>query len=599
MKKEIPAFAAAMHDLDYDLPYRSLLTRPASLIQPFDRPCEKLDGTWRFCVDPYETGMRKKWFQQKTVNAAGERVPIDFDFDHWEKMEVPSCWNLAKKEYLYYEGTAWYTRTFPYTAAQAQERVFLMFEGAQYECRVWLNEQYIARHLGGSTPFSVEITQHLQQNNRIVVMVNNQRKPENLPAMNTDWFNYGGLYRSVAIYRLPKTFIRDAFVRLVPNGSYRHIAASVEVDGDASECLLKIPELQIAQAVPLHNGRGEICFEAEPTLWCPENPKLYRVMISCGEDRVEESIGFKEIKTEGRKILLNGKPVFLRGISHHEDHPTSGKTICPAQVEQFFSCAKELNCNFVRLAHYPHTRYAARLADRLGMLLWEEIPVYWAIDYHNPATHECARNQMTELILRDRNRVSVSIWSVGNETPDTDPRQLFMKSLIDCCRSLDGTRPVSAACLVNYENFVIEDRLVQEIDIIGINEYFGWYRGNMQQLQDELDNVCFEKPLIVTELGAGALAGHHGTKDEFFTEERQAHFYEEQMSTLLSRRNIVGGMTPWILFDFRSPGRTNTFQRGYNRKGLMNEDCTQRKQAFYVLQKHYRRLLEEEDVSKV
>lgn len=593
MKRRISPFAVAMHDNGYDLPYQIPAVLPETLFLPFNRTYESLDGEWKFTVDPYETGMRKKWFQQKSCDANGFPAPVDFDFDRWENITVPSCFNLQKKEYLYYEGMVWYTRTFPYQRYEENERAFLLLEGVNYECRLWLNGKYLLRHLGGSTPCCIEITDFLMAENRIIIMANNQRKPENIPAMNTDWFNYGGVYRSVLLYRMPNTYIKDAFIRLVPDGGRNKIAVSVSVDGEADECRLEIPELNLYKTITLKKGSGETVFSAQATLWYPEAPKLYQITLRCGQDIIKEEIGFKDLSVHGNQIFLNGSPIFLRGISFHEDHPETGKTLDQNKIISLFQTALELNCNFVRLAHYPHSRLTAKIADRLGLLLWEEIPVYWAIQFENPNTLKCARSQLKELVYRDRNRVSVGIWSVGNENPDTDERLSFMGDLIDLCHSLDNTRPVSAACLVNYENFVIEDRLAQLIDIIGINEYFGWYRGNMDQLETELSNISLQKPVVISEFGAGALSGHHGTASELFTEECQAAIYEKQTATLKKKFDVVCGMTPWVLFDFRSPGRTNYFQQGYNRKGLLSPDYRLKKLAFYTLQNFYRSLKNE------
>ncbi|MGI6726856.1 MAG: glycoside hydrolase family 2 protein [Christensenellales bacterium] len=590
MDKNIPVFALSMHDTTYDQAYKIDTVSPDSLFDPFDRRAESLDGNWKFTIDPYETGMRKKWFQQKNRDGEGNPIPVDFDFENWGDIKVPSCFNTQRKEYAYYEGMVWYTRTFRYAETSQQERVHIMFEGANHECRVWLNGHYILRHLGGSTPFCADITKWLEPENRLLVMVNNQRRAEHVPALNTDWFNYGGLYRSVLLYRMPHTFIRNAFIRLLPDGTLGKIAVHIQVEGDAQSCMLEIPDLGINEEIPLHENIGEIVISTQAVLWTPDSPTLYQVILTCGQDRVQDDIGFKELKANGRQLILNGSPIFLRGISFHEDHPETGKSLDKEKVECYFSFAKELNCNFIRLAHYPHSRFAAKLADRWGFLLWEEIPVYWAVEYNNENTIKSAGNQLKELILRDRNRVSVGIWSIGNETPDSDDRLAFMTSLINICRACDDIHLVSSACLVNYEQLMIQDRLAKLIDVIGINEYFGWYRGNMQQLRTELDNMSLKKPLIITEFGAGALAGYHGTINDLFTEECQADFYEKQLSTLQSRFDIISGIIPWILFDFRSPGRTNSFQRGYNRKGLLSSNCDKKKIAFDVLKRFYSNL---------
>ena len=252
--------------------------------------------------------------------------------------------------------------------------------------------------------------------------------------------------------------------------------------------------------------------------------------------------------------------------------------------------AKELGCNFMRVAHYPHHENMAKLADEAGMLLWEEIPVYWAIRFARKETYEDAENQLKELITRDYNRASVIVWSVGNENADTDERLMFMKSLAQCAHGMDSTRLVSAACLVDAEENRIADRLADYLDVIGINEYCGWYTPDFSKLPQLMKNSDPDKPVIITEFGAVALQGLHGSASDKGTEECQADVYEKQIA-VLREIDYIRGMTPWILFDFRCPRRTSSIQNYYNRKGLLAEDMTYRKPAFYVLQRFYQSLM--------
>jgi beta-glucuronidase len=273
-------------------------------------------------------------------------------------------------------------------------------------------------------------------------------------------------------------------------------------------------------------------------------------------------------------------------MSVHEDDHWVGKVSGREDISRRFQHAKNLGCNFLRLAHYPHHEMAATIADEVGLLLWEEIPVYWAIDFDNPATYKDAENQLLELMKRDFNRASVIIWSVGNENADTDPRLKFMSNLAKTAKAIDPSRLVSAACLVNHEKIKIEDRLTTALDVIGLNEYYGWYNPNYEELIQLGQNSNPDKPVIITETGAGALAGHHGPKTDMFTEEHMENVYKKQIE-VIRNLNYVQGMSPWILYDFRTPRRCNRFQRGYNRKGLIAEDKQTKKLAFYVLQKFY------------
>ena len=403
-------------------------------------------------------------------------------------MQLPCSWNTIDPMYLLYEGSMVFTRKFSYIA-EREETVFLKVGAANYLCRVFLNGKYVGMHRGGSTPAFWNITEYLKAENRIVLAVDGTRRPEQVPTENTDWFNYCGVYRDIALIRVPKCHIKTFKIALVPDGTFGHVMAKVTLSEKiTAKAELVIEELGVSRKIQLENGAGEVVFDAKPELWTPEKPKLYDVKVTCGTDTVSDRVGFREIRVNGRDILLNGEPVFLRGISCHEDSVENGKGLTREERIENIRIAKELGCNFMRLAHYPHNEEMAKLADELGLLLWEEIPVYWAIRFEREKTYEDAQNQLRELINRDWNRASVIIWSVGNENADTDERLKFMSVLAECAHREDETRMVSAACLVNAAKNKIEDRLMEYLDIIGINEYCGWYTPDFAMLPALMEN---------------------------------------------------------------------------------------------------------------
>ena len=344
--------------------------------------------------------------------------------------------------------------------------------------------------------------------------------------------------------------------------------------------------MEIDEVISVADGKGRAEIEVSPELWSPENPKLYDVSLSFGEDAVSDRIGFREIKVENGKIYLNGKARYLKGVCVHEDHEKFGKTTDDEIIRATIRDLKDMYGIFLRLAHYPHTRRFAKIADETGVLLWEEIPVYWAIDFSNPDTYDDAENQLSELIVRDKNRASVIIWSVGNENADTDDRLSFMRNLVQTAKRLDPTRLVSAACLVNREKMCLEDRLMNELDVIGNNEYYGWYEPNFDDLITILNNTKLTKPVIITEFGAGAGYGNHGTENTLWTEEYQETLYKKQFA-VMKRSDFIQGTTPWILYDFRAVRRQNRYQKGFNRKGLIDADRKRRKLAFKVVADYY------------
>ncbi|MCD1588510.1 glycoside hydrolase family 2 [Halomonas sp. IOP_14] len=591
----------SLHDEEYDVPFNLQNLNHSTMVFTKGRTSTSLNGSWNFCVDLLDTGLRQKWYEMQPANPVDRIEPWDYDPFMGESIPVPSNWAMLKEKWYFFEGSAWYTKKLPpelfkkrESDAESDQRYILRVGAAQYDCKVFLNGKFLGNHYGGSTPFYVELTDDLaEETNWLMLCVNNTRTLDRVPMRNTDWFNYGGVYREVELFSLPREFIRDMFIRLSQDG--RAIEVDVVVDRAVDSAVdgpsihhahLEIPELGIAQKINIEHGKGTCRIAAEPERWSPENPRLYKVVLTAGEDRITDNVGFRSIVRQGVDILLNGEPIWLRGISVHEDDDILGKVTSDEDIRRRLAHAKELGCNFLRLAHYPHHERAAELADEMGFLLWQEIPVYWAIDFDNHNTLKDAKNQLIELIKRDRNRASVIIWSIGNENPDTDSRLSFMRDLAETARLYDPTRLVAAACLINHAKLKIEDRLVDHLDVIGINEYYGWYDENFDDLYAIGKNSDPDRPVIISETGADGDNSSQGPSEGLFSEKYMADVYRRQIDTL-QKLAYIKGMSPWILYDFRVERRQNIFQRGFNRKGLIAADKSTKKEAFNVLASFY------------
>ena len=579
---------AHLHDEEYARAFDGNPATADTLIAMGGRTGVSLNGIWNFTLDLFDEGLRQKWFADEPLPPELWRKPRDYDAGAGQTITVPSCWTTFKPEWKYFEGGAWYTRSIEWLPSPERPRAFLRVGAANYRARVFLNGEFVGSHRGGSTPFCFELTEQLRLGeNRLQVQVDNSRHPSHVPMNHIDWFNDGGLYRDIDFLQLPQVFIADAMLQLKPMSGFSaldlEITLSDKVSGIAN---ISIPELDATWCVDIVEGKARATLDASPVLWSPDRPKRYEVIFAYEGDRFVEQIGFREIRSEGTRILLNGESIYLKGICVHEDDVAAGKVSTEEDVRRRFADARDLGCNFLRLSHYPHHEHVARIADELGFLLWEEIPVYWAIDFQNDSTLADAANQLRELIRRDRNRASVILWGIGNENADTDARYQFMKSLASIAREEDSTRLVGAACLINREEFRIEDRLAEHLDVIGINEYFGWYEPDFKGLQTLLANSAPEKPVIISETGADAKSGHHGRDDELYTEECQARIYAQQVATIAAA-DYICGLTPWLLYDFRSERRQTVFNQGFNRKGLIAENKKTRKQAFDVLAKFY------------
>lgn len=554
-----------------------------------------LNGAWRAIVDPYEIGTGARFYLNAKPKNGTDLV--EYDFDTSPVLNVPGDWNSQRSDLFFYEGSVWYKKSFSYKKRE-HERVFIYFGAANYKAAVYLNGMKVGDHQGGFTPFNFEVTGTIHDgSNFLIVEVNNQRFKEAVPSTTTDFWNYGGLTRDVSLVEVPETFIQDYFVQLA-KGSLNEIAGWVQLNGasQAQQVTLEIPEAGIKKVISTDSsGHGEFRIPASLELWSPERPTLYKVSLSLEGNTVSDQIGFRSIETRGTTLLLNGKPIILRGISLHEEAAFRGGRAFSLEDDQtLLGWAKELHCNFVRLAHYPHNESMTRLADRLGLLVWSEIPVYWETAWENPSTLENAEEQLRDMIARDHNRAAVAFWSVANETPVEPARLTFLRTLVEEARRLDSTRLVTAA--MNHietpapNTRTLADPLGQYLDVIGLNEYMGWYTKDTFEDMDRTKwEISFGKPLIVSEFGAGAPFGDHGAADAMWTEEFQANMYEHQIN-MLKRIPSFAGMSPWVLMDFHSPRRLLPAVQDYmNRKGLIS-DRGQRKEAFYTLQEFYRQM---------
>ena len=567
-----------------------------------------LNGEWNYIIDPYETGYysfhydaydQQRSFQKaaffNNYHAQNKQELVEFDFDKSPSMTIPGDWNSQDSMLFFYEGTVWFKKSFDYEIKE-NKRLFVYFGAVNYKAEVYLNGVKLGIHEGGFTAFNFEISSIIKaKDNFLVVKVDNVRHKEAVPTLNTDWFNYGGITRDVILIEEPKSFVQDYMIQ-IKKGEKNTISGFVKInnfDKNAEFVYIKIPELSIKYKGKI-DANGSVNFEIinkNIKYWSPEIPKLYDVYVEYENQILKDNIGFRTIETQNAKILLNGKSIFLKGISIHEENDKGGRANSEADAIRLLTWAKELGCNYVRLAHYPHNENMIRLADKIGLMVWEEIPVYWTIDFLSPKTYKNAENQLEGMINRDKNRCSTIIWSVANETPVSDQRNAFLNNLISKAKALDSTRLISAALLTKSENLnnYVDDPIAENLDIVSFNEYLGWYGGNLEDAEKIQWTSKYNKPIIVSEFGGDAKQGMHGEKDERWTEEFQEYLYIQNLKMIEKISNICG-ISPWILVDFRSPRRfLPGIQDGYNRKGLISNDGNKKK-AFQILKAFYQKI---------
>lgn len=585
------------------------------IINTANRDTQSLNGKWHYIIDPYETGFYDYRFKERNENdpeAYWNKPVMQHESDRKEhgysdkySLNVPGDWNSQADVFKYYEGTVWYQKEFDVADISEKDRYFLYFGAVNYEAHVYLNGKKLGMHKGGFTPFNFEIPSNLlkTKGDFLVVKVDNKRHPDEIPTVNTDWWNFGGITRDVKLITTPETFVQQYAIQLEQDQDIKQakkkkkfeITGSIKMNQTVKGSVsIQIPELKIDKKIEVEGDKANFSFTARKLeLWSPENPKLYDVEIVFDGNSVMDKVGFRKIEVSGKDILLNGQKLFLRGISVHEEIPQQARRAKnKADAAQLFGWAKDLNANMVRLAHYPHNEYMTRMADSIGMLVWSEIPVYWTINFKSDSVYQKAEKQLQEMIIRDRNKASVIIWSVGNETPISKARTNFMKNLIATAKKMDDSRLISAALEVGYnrnKNY-IDDPLGEYTDIVSVNEYLGWY-GDLPHAKEESNwDLAYDKPLFFSETGAGAKGGYHGNKEQRWTEEFQDWYFEETIKMMKRMPDNYSGMSPWILVDFRSPRRNNPeFQEGWNRKGLI-DDKGNKKKAFFTLKDYYEKI---------
>lgn len=568
-----------------------------ALTNVYGRDYRLLNGRWDAIVDLYDQGERMKVYENRSPE--GNTDFYEYSFDGGLRLEVPGDWNSQSPELKYYEGTVWYGRHFD-GRRQPGKKQMLHFGAVSYRCNVYLNGEKIASHEGGFTPFTVDVTDKLKDgDNFLVVEANNRRTKDAIPALAFDWWNYGGITRDVMLVTLPDNHVEDYFIQLdrnSPDVINVDVAMSQPVAG--VNVSVNIPALKKRlEGVTDATGRFKGTIKAKGLeRWAPEAPVLYDVEVKGGDDEVAERIGFRNIATDGTRILINGKPQFMRCISFHEEIPQRmGRAFSKADATMLLNEARELGVNMIRLAHYPQNEYTVRMAEEMGIVLWQEIPIWQGIDFTDDNTRAKAQGMLTEMIDRDKNRCAVGFWGVANETQPSAERNDFLKSLLETGKSIDTTRLyVAAFDLVYFDKdrglFTMNDDFTDNLDVVAVNKYMGWYHPWPLQPAECVWDVTPDKPLIISEFGGEALYGQSGSRDvvSSWSEDYQARLYDDNLRMMQNIPNLAG-VSPWILFDFRSPFRFHpTNQEGWNRKGLVS-DRGQRKKAWYIMHDFYDR----------
>jgi beta-glucuronidase len=536
-------------------------------------------------------------------------------FDGGEIIAVPASWNDQITERRDYLGTAWYQTSFALPWGWRGQRIFVRFNSVNYLAEVWLNGEQLGSHEGGHLPFSFEITDRVQDaDNVLVVRVNGELAPDRVPPGNLagqagisfgaanypdasfDFFPFCGIQRPVLIYTTPQDAITDITVTTTIDGSSGTVAVKTETTDGSLATRLRLR----GHGADLTTDGATITVP-NAALWSPESPNLYQLSVELLRDgnvvdRYTLDIGIRTIAVDGDRLLLNGKPIILRGFGRHEDFPVVGKGLLPALIVKDYDLMRWIGANSYRTTHYPYAEQQLDLADQLGFLVISETPAV-GLFFAEPAQARrdaLCKQFIREMIERDKNHPSVIMWSLANEPhtaksearatyysqdfkiiehPSRDGAVNAFREQAELARSLDATRPLT---IVSHEGATEE--AWQFVDVMALNRYNGWYTQSGQievgvaRLSREIDLIHerFPGPFMLTEFGTDTIPGHHAEPPEMFSEEYQAEFLVKYLAMLDSKPFVVGQHI-WNLCDFKTS--QGVIRVGaYNYKGVFTRD---------------------------
>ncbi|MEW5945394.1 MAG: glycoside hydrolase family 2 TIM barrel-domain containing protein [bacterium] len=578
-----------------------------------------LDGEWFFAPDPEDRGVRDGWY------APGR------GFEGWRRQDVPGTWNAAFEDLFRYEGAGWYAREFETPSGLEGKWARLAVRGAFLESRVWFNGREAGSHSGGYTPAYYEIGGWVPGGmNRVVLRVDNRITEATVPSATTShggdhgWYPWGGLHRGVYVEIVPEVYIFKADIRTEPEveGGAARVSAYLGVQNRGerdAECELSgeitAAAGRTAAVFPAYGfvapGGGKLVFLEldaaleEARLWeAGGSGRLYTLRLwlsSCGaESRAAYTFGIREFEIRGEEIYLNGRRHFLRGMNRHEDAPVTGQTQTLERMEGDVALLKELGVNHVRPGHYPCDARFLDLLDAAGITVVEEIPAYQTPGalMSDPRVAEKAERQLIEMIERDRNHPSVIGWSLANEVHTFEPAARgFIEGLHETAKRWDPGRFTTTEIAVMP--YGAPDHVSDVVDVVSLNEYFGWYYGTIDALGGFLDRYHRRfagKPFIISEFGAGTVLGRHVEKvkrephtDHSYSEEFQEEFYRRQFGIILGKPYVAGTM-PWVFADFHMEWTPTTGSphpaKWMNLKGLVTLE-REKKKAFYAVKEIY------------
>ncbi|PAD66653.1 beta-glucuronidase [Bacillus sp. 7586-K] len=537
--------------------------------------------------------MNTRLFQNHYVR---KEIPLDPVWDFYtlnseeEKQEkfnmlVPGCWE-SNPRLSSYKGKAVYSKNVTFGG-----NARLVFKGVSHTAYVYLDKKQVGYHYNAYTEFSVLLEDIPYGEHLLEVKVDNSFHEESALHVSNDYYSYGGITRPVVMEEIGEMFIEHVhFIPYQENGKwYASISAAVRnLSSEQKNVTVNIKigdeEVSFSEKLLQPNAKTRLKETFEFPFAIPytlENPKLYMMNAKLLEnekvvDDIIDRVGFREIKVDGKDILFNDEKVIIKGVNRHEDYAEFGCAIPIEAMYRDIEIIKSLGANCIRTSHYPNDERFLDLCDENGILVWEESHARGLSE--KQMRHKNFEKQsldcIKEMIENHINHPSIYVWGILNEcVSNTEFGRSCYAKQFELIKSLDPSRPVSFASL---EAHIGSDLCLDLVDIVSFNIYPGWYHdtpvkdslSTLKKFVNSTDGAG--KPLLISEIGAGAIYGHRSNNQEKWTEEYQAYALEEQVTSILSDEDL-SGVIIWQYADCRvDKGWFHGRPKSRNNKGLVD-----------------------------
>lgn len=543
-----------------------------------------LNGVWDFVKDEKHIGEFEKWYENFPKDAI--------------HTTVPACIN-NRIGMMEYQDVCWYKKEF-----QCEEGLIKISFGAVSEyAKVYLDGEYLGEHYGGFTSFEF-VKKVYGKEHTLVLRVDPRSTEDTIPLYEVDWHHYCGIMRSVEVCELPDVYIEHFEVRYELAENFESVDIHMEatlynIVGKAGLHRVRffLNDQKIYEGMQRIEEKTKVSAEYQlekVELWDIYKGHLYEIKVETDEDDVIDKIGFRKIQVNGTQLMLNGRTIKLKGVNRHEEHPDWGFAVPLSIMQRDMDILKNLNVNMIRGSHYPNSKYFLDLCDEEGILFWSEIPM-WGFgedSVQRKLVQERGLKMHEEMISQYFHHPSIIIWGLHNEiATDTRAGYAITKLFAEKVRSLDSSRLLTYA-----SNRILKDECLELIDFISVNQYVGWYEGDVCEWEEFLvklkkylkEKKMAEKPVVMSEFGVGAIYGHKNFEELRWSENYQMHFYEHTIPLFLKDEKI-SGVILWQFSDIRSNAKWSLLRaRSFNNKGLVNE-YRHPKLAYYKVKELFER----------